>query len=269
MFLTQPGLSKQVKDLEIYLHTKLFERAGKQLVLTPTGKILYKACNEMFSTLDNARDAINDFNNLQAGTIRVNAGHTPGIHVLPKAILAFRKKYDKISVTFDISTTANIFKKILENQIDLGIVAEEAEDIRLICKPFMEDELVLVLPRGHLLEKKDILHVRDLVHYQLLMTKAGSATRNLIESINRKMHQQLTITEIGSPFAIVKTIETGHGISIMSRLAVENEANQEKVIYRKIKDLPSNRKYYLVYHNKKYIYKALEYFMEMVTHFTI
>ncbi len=260
LFLTQPGISKQIKDLENYYSTKLFDRSGKRIQLTQAGEIVFELTQSFFDNLEIINQRINDLNSGKSGNIIIHSGHTPGIHILPEAILKFKKKFKDINIHYDISTSKTVKKKLLDNSIDIGITAIELSE-KFISIPFLYDELVLVMPNNHQLSKIKNIKITDLKNQKLLHTKKGSPTRSIVDNLNSKFDLCLNIVEIGNPFAIVKSIEAGNGITIMSKIAITKEADQNNVTVKKINDCNLKRAFYLNYRKDKYVFKAMETFI--------
>jgi DNA-binding transcriptional LysR family regulator len=260
--LTQPGVSKHIKELESSYKTKLFDRIGKKVCLTQSGEILFKATMQVFDIIEETRLKINDLNGARIGRIVINTGYTPGIHILPKIIEKFRKKFPSVEVVFDISTSQSIFNRVVENTIDIGIVALHFQDERIISINFFKDELVVVLPKKHTLAKKKDLNPEDLCNQQMLLTKSASASRIEIDEKFSKLGLKLNNTiEIGNPFAIVKAVESGYGISIMSEFALKNEINKKLITLRKFNNLSFYRNYYMIFNKNKFIHSALNEFI--------
>jgi DNA-binding transcriptional LysR family regulator len=260
LFLTQPGISKQIRDLEFYYSCKLFERRGKKISLTHQGEILYNSVKKIFNILDSAKQMLDDFNQVKSGNIRILCGYTPGIHILPNAIFEFRNFFPGITIRYDISTSKKIFKKLISDNVDIGITALEGDD-RFISIPFLSDEMVLVCPKNYFQLQKKKVTLNNISGHDILVTKEGSATRELVDDLNKRYNLKLKIIEIGNPFAITKSIESGNGISIMSKLAVDKEARKDRIQILPLKEITEKRSFFLNYRRDKYIYSAMSEFI--------
>ena len=260
LHLTQPGISKQIKDLENVYSCKLFERIGKKIDLTNAGEILFDATKSSFEILDSAQQKIDDLNSNKSGKIKILSGYTPGIHLLPNAIFKFRELFSNITIHYDISTSRQVLDSLVNNSIDIGITAVKG-DSKMISVPFLNDEIILVVPVNHNLSIKNNVKISDLHTQDILITKKGSATRFLIDSLNSEFNLELNIVEFGSPFAIIKSVEAGNGISIMSRFEVEKEADKSRVQIKSLKGFETTRSFYLCYRKDKYIFSAMKEFM--------
>jgi DNA-binding transcriptional LysR family regulator len=120
--LTQPGISKHIKQMEEYVGAPLFDRLGKKVALTHAGEILFEATQSMMTSITEAEQRIEELKGLHGGKLVLGASFAIGIYILPGILVGFRKQYPKIEVTLDIALSARIVAKILANKLDLGLV---------------------------------------------------------------------------------------------------------------------------------------------------
>ena len=140
--LTQPGISKHIKQMEEYFGVPLFDRSGKKVTLTEPGQVLFEATQEIMATVDAAERRIDDLKGLRGGKLRLGTSFPIGVYLLPAVLARFRKRYPAVEVTLDIGLSDTIGPKLLANEIDLGLVTYEPRDARLVSRTFMTDELV-------------------------------------------------------------------------------------------------------------------------------
>ena len=132
--LTQPGISKHIKQMEEYYGLPLFDRLGKKVALTQAGEILFEATREIMASITAAEQRIEDLKGLHGGRLVLGASFAIGIYFLPGILAAFRKQYPAVDVTLDISLGERIVAKILANKLDLGLVSHEVHDPRLTVR---------------------------------------------------------------------------------------------------------------------------------------
>lgn len=144
--LTQPGISKHIKQMEEYYGLPLFDRLGKKVALTQAGEILFEATQEIMASITAAEQRIEELKGLRGGKLVLGASFPIGIYFLPRPLAAFRKQYPAVEVTLDISLGERIIAKILANKLDLGMVSRRAHDPRLVCRKFIKDELIAITP---------------------------------------------------------------------------------------------------------------------------
>ena len=147
--LTQPGISKHIKQMEVYYGTPLFDRLGKRVALTPAGEILLAASQEVTVSIENAEQRIDDLKGLRGGKLVLGTSFPIGVYVLPRVLAAFRKSYPAVEVVLEISLSEKINTGILSNKLDVGLVTHRANDPRLLSQEFMTDQLVAISPVNH------------------------------------------------------------------------------------------------------------------------
>ncbi len=125
--LTQPGISKHIKQMEVYYGTPLFDRLGKRVALTPAGEILLAASQEVTVSIENAEQRIDDLKGLRGGKLVLGTSFPIGVYVLPRVLAAFRKSYPAVEVVLEISLSEKINTGILSNKLDVGLVTHRAK----------------------------------------------------------------------------------------------------------------------------------------------
>src|ERR1700687_3715706 len=100
--LTQPGVSKHIKQMEEYFGTPLFDRLGKRVALTQAGEILFAATQEVMTSITAAEQRIEELKGLRGGKLVLGASFPIGIYVLPTILAAFRNQHPAVDVTLDI-----------------------------------------------------------------------------------------------------------------------------------------------------------------------
>ena len=119
--LTQPGVSKHIKQMEDYYGTSLFDRLGKRVALTQAGEILFEATQGIMASIATAEQRIEELKGLHGGKLVLGASFPIGIYVLPDILAAFRKQCPAVEVTLDIALSEKIVAKILASKLDLSL----------------------------------------------------------------------------------------------------------------------------------------------------
>src|SRR5271166_6655167 len=137
--LTQPGISKHIKQMEEYYGVPLFDRLGKKVALTEAGEILFEATREIMAAITAAGQRIQELKGLRGGKLTLAASFPIGIYFLPGILATFRRQYPAVAVSLDISLHERIVARILANKVDLGLVSRDVLDSRLTPSEFMTD----------------------------------------------------------------------------------------------------------------------------------
>ena len=229
--VSQPAVSKQVRELEAALGLKLFDRLPRGVRLTQAGEVLAGYARRLFAVEADAERAIAELKGLSQGSLRVGASLTIGGYLLPEILGAFRKLYPGIDLELEIANTQVIQQKLRENALDvaltegfveIGEAKNELDDLE--AEIFHWDELVAVVPPGHRLLKEKGLTAAQFCAEPFLMRETGSGTREVVE---RALAQQKVVVHptmsLGSTEAIKRAVSAGLGVAIISRLALSTE----------------------------------------------
>lgn len=222
--LTQPGISKHIKQMEEYYGIPLFDRLGKKVALTQAGEILSEATEEIMASAIAAEQRIEELKGLHGGKLVLGASFALGIYVLPGVLAAFRKRYPAVEVTVDISLSAKIMAKILANKLELGLVSQEAHDPRLFAKQFMTDELIVVVPSNHRWANRKRIRPQELMKETFIVAARGAGVRAAVEERLKQKDIVLTnVIDFGNVEGVKRAVEAGLGISIQPQSVVQRE----------------------------------------------
>ncbi|HVP55405.1 MAG TPA: LysR family transcriptional regulator [Candidatus Eisenbacteria bacterium] len=222
--LTQPGISKHIRQMEEYFGVSLFDRSGRKVTLTGAGAILYEATQEIMATIDAAERRIDDLKGLRGGKLRLGTSFPVGVYLLPAVLARFRKRYPAVEVTLDIALSETIGPKLLANEIDLGLVSYEPRDPRLVARPFLTDELVVIVPRDHKWAAKGQITPQELAGETFILAARGAGTRSVMEERLKAQGIALQpVLDFGNLEGVKHAVEAGLGISVQARSVVRRE----------------------------------------------
>jgi DNA-binding transcriptional LysR family regulator len=262
--LSQPSISVRIRKLEEELGIKLFEQLGKRVALTEAGQMLVPYARRVVAALDDARHAVEEFQGLERGTLRIGASTTPGMYLVPKFIATFKLKYPKIETRLEIKDTRQIEGEIIRNEFDFGFVGGHLVGNEVEVMPWLTDEIVLVAPNGHPLTQKKWARLSDLKGEQFISREQGSATRAAVEDKLRASGLELaTVMEMNNPEAVKKAVQSGLGVAFLSRHAVETELKAQTLAAVMVKDLLLNRELKIVYRKDKHLSRAARAFIKV------
>jgi DNA-binding transcriptional LysR family regulator len=236
MYLTQPTVSQHISALENHLGARLFDRLGKEVALTRAGEVLYGYAKQITALRVKALQALDLLMGKKSGDLILGASTIPGEYILPQQLGQFKTLYPAIRITIRIGDTGEIIDELLARKIEMGIVGAKIVNPRLQFKAFVEDELILVVPKGHRWWKRASIALDELNQEPFIMREAGSGTRL---SMEKHLHDHgisadslHIIAEVGSTTAVKQAIKARLGISLISERAVGEELKLG--IFRKI-----------------------------------
>jgi DNA-binding transcriptional LysR family regulator len=226
--LTQPAVSLQIQALEEIYETKLFDRSSSTVSLTPAGEVLYKYAKEILALYATAEKVIGKLIGLVKGSITIGAGSNIGNYLLPSVITDFKNTHPKIKLHLQVGNTKRVVELLHSGTIDLGLVEGDVVRQKMIVKRLISDELLVIVSPQHSWAKKKEVSIADLTNEPFIFREAGSGTRQVIEKFLARHgvtpHDMKISVVLGSTEAIKDAVESGLGVSIISRWAARKES---------------------------------------------
>lgn len=265
LFLTQPGISKHVKQLEDSLGTRLFDRLGRTVALTQAGEILFESTRAIFRLIEEAKLKIDDLKELTAGRIKVGASFSAGVYVVPEILGRFHQIYPGVEILLDISLSRQVAENVISNELDIGFIGASHDDERLITKKLREDKLVVIIPGDHPWKNRKSIRGTKLADQPFVLSREGSGTRAVIEEQVEKAGLRIgRKIEFGNTEAVKKAVGAGMGISILSESAILNEEASGQIRKLNLSDPVLKRTFYFTYRKDKYLTNAKRALMEFL-----
>ena len=251
LFLTQPTVSMQVKQLTKAVGMPLFDQVGKRLYLTQAGEELVKTCRAIFDHLDQFEMAVADLKGLKQGRLRV-AVITTAKYFIPRLLGSFCQRYPGIDVSLQVTNHEHILGRLSDNLDDLYVMSQLPESWDITYKQILENPLVVIAPATHPLAKEKNIPLQRLADEPFIMREPGSGTRKAVQDLCDAHNITLKVQlDLGSNEAIKQAIAGGLGISVLSRhtLALEGVTGQLTIL--DFEKFPIERYWYAVYPSGK------------------
>jgi DNA-binding transcriptional LysR family regulator len=257
LYLSQPGVSQQVKALERSLGQPLFERVGRTLRLTEAGGELQAYSDRIFALLDETRLVLAELGGARRGTVKVAASTTAGIYIVPAALGAFHHQNPEVKLTLDVVNRFNVQERLLHDEVDVAVMGliEDAHDLDVA--EFVPNELVVIAPPGHPLAAREAITLADLAREVLLLREKGSGTRTDVERMFAAREMELRVgMELRSSGAIKQAVAADLGISIMPLSALELELETGRLITLHVEGFPVHRHWSLARRSGRHLSAA-------------
>lgn len=246
LFLTQPTVSMQVKQLSKAVGLPLFEQVGKRLYLTDAGKELYTTCQEIFDRMSQFETAIADIKGLKQGALKL-AVVTTAKYVIPRLLGPFCQRYPGIDVSLMVTNHEYVIESLANNRHDLYILSQPPEDLDVTIQPFLENPLVVLAWRNHPLASEVDIPLKRLAEETFIMREPGSGTRKAIQKVFDDSGFPLKVKlDLGSNEAIKQAIAGGLGISVLSLHTLALEGTNSQLTILDVEDFPIQRYWYVV-----------------------
>jgi DNA-binding transcriptional LysR family regulator len=248
--LTQPAVSLQIQALEELYETKLFDRSSSMVSLTSAGEVLYRYAKEILALYAAAEKTIGELTGLVKGSISVGASSTIGNYLLPSVIADFRRTHPKIKIHLFVGNTKRVIELLNSGNIDFGIVEGDVARQKLVVEKILKDELVVIVPALHPWAKRKEVSIYDVTKEPFILREEGSGTRQILEKYFNKhgisTHDMKASMMLGSTVAIKEAVESGMGISIVSRWAARKESKYGSLKLLSIKEENLFREFSLI-----------------------
>jgi len=221
--VSQPNITVAIKKLESELGIQLFDRSQKQLSLTPEGAVFL---NRIELALRNIQDAVlevNDYKQLQRGTIKIGIPPMMGAYLFPKIFSSFQKHYSNLEIFLHEEASMSIREKLERDELDFGIIIISGASHNLQLLPMAKSQVVCCVPETSPLAKKKSLTLADIASTSLVMLKEGSFLRQLVlqklKDTGLKPNIVLESNQVGTLKGLVAS---GVGVAFLLDMVVDN-----------------------------------------------
>jgi len=250
LLLTQPAVTQQIKALEDEYGVPLFDRSGGRIALTPAGNVLLPYAEKLKELSDEAFDAVTGMIGDSTGRLALGASQTIGQYILPNLVAAFLRENPLASVTAMSGNTDGVLEALATHRIQLALIEGPGLRKDFHVEPFMEDQMVLVVPAVHEWADAEV-SVDDLRGAPLLMREFGSGSRRVVETAlvkaGLKKKDILVTMELDSTEALLSAVEAGLGITFVSRWAVRNQLALGTLRLARVQGLRLSRMFSIAY----------------------
>jgi len=227
LFISQPAVTKHIKELENHLNISLFQRKGNKIYLTKAGEIVYKFNKQAVQLYSDMEFSLGELKDEHKGSLRLGASSTIAQYVIPKVLAQYHKKYPKIELSLFNGNSVEIEQLLLDNKIDIALVENSSSRQNLRYLNFLSDEIIGVTAVNGMYGRKGIIDVTDLQQIPLVLREFGSGTLEVIEECltakGISINKLNVFLHLGSTETIKHFLIDFEGIALISEKAVENE----------------------------------------------
>lgn len=243
LHISQPAVTREIRDLEASVGIQLFDRQTRGVSLTEAGERLRDYARRIFALEQAAERDLQTFVNIQHGELLIGASATLGTYWLPPLLSRFRQQHGHIFISLEVTNTQQVLEQLESGKIQLGFIEGECHDQRVAKQLLARDELLpVVAPQHPLAQKSEPISVHELQQYPLYLREQGSGARLSIETAyanaGLSAHAQMAI---GSTEAIKHLLNDALGTAWLSQRVVENELKNGRLVRLNIADLHIER----------------------------
>jgi DNA-binding transcriptional LysR family regulator len=223
--ISQPAISKGVRDFELQVGCRLLNRSPKGVVPTPEGLALSRRADALFAVERAAEDELSALRGLHNGSLRIGASTTIATYMIPRYLGAFHRAYPGVDIHLISANTRDIAAQMVEHEIDIGLVEGPVDDKNLVAEPWRTDVMKLIAAPDHAFAMaSEPIDPRRLENEVLIVREPGSGSREVVaQALAAHGIEPLRTLEIGSTAAIKQVVAAGLGVSIVSVVTVDDQ----------------------------------------------
>jgi DNA-binding transcriptional LysR family regulator len=264
LYLTQPAVSTQIKQLEDEAGMPLFERMGKKISLTEAGREMYEFSRSIAKKFDDVSMVLGEMKGIKRGHLDIAVTST-GKYFAPYLLAAFCKQHSGITVNLDVTNRETLLRQLADNIPDMVIMGSPPEGMDLVASSFMSNPLVVIAPPDHALADTRRIPLQRMLQESFIVRERGSGTRNAIERFLEQRGLTMTTTmEMSRNEAIKHAVMAGLGLGIVSIHTLEMELKLERLVILNVEGFPILKDWYIVHRSGKRFSATAQAFKEFV-----
>ena len=227
LYMTQPAVTFQVKQLEEHFNARLFERRRGGISLTPTGELVLGYAEKILALSNEMDTRVGELTGEVSGPLLLGASMTIAEFILPRILGEFKALHPQVQTQMSVANSEIIENRVADLSLDVGLVESPSHSPNVVTEVCCDDELVVICSLGHRLAKSGSVTPEAVLAEPIISRESGSGTRefadNYFRDCNVEPDELNIVMELGSPEAIKGVVETGVGVAIMSRATVVKE----------------------------------------------
>jgi DNA-binding transcriptional LysR family regulator len=246
LFVTQPSISAAVSALSRELGVDLTERVGRGVGLTAAGQAFRPYAADVLGLVEQGRQAAREAADLSMRSLRLVAVATAAEYVVPALLRSFAEHHPEIHLSLEVANRATVFERVLEHEVDVAIAGRPPEDARIAGFAFLRNEIALIAAPQDALVGRPV-NPRELADRVWLQREPGSGTRQLLAEFFAEHDLRPQTLTLGSNGAIKEAVRLGLGVSLQSRVAVEQELGTGSLAELRVRGGLPEREWYALH----------------------
>ena len=260
LFLSQPAVSMQIKQLEQNIGLPLLEQVGRRLNLTEAGRELLKYSRNILQQVQDMDTVFSEMKGLEHGQLNIAVVSTAN-YFMPQLLAKFIRLHPKINLALSVANRDTVIRQLDENVADLAIMGQPPEGADMLSQAFMPNPLVVIAAPDHPLARLKKVQPRQLAEETFLLREKGSGTRGVVErfftghQLPLPAHMEMDTNE-----AIKQSVSAHIGLGIISRHGIEMELETKRLCILDVVGFPIVRDWHIVQRKNKRLSTAAQAF---------
>ncbi len=264
LFLTQPAISMQIKQLEDEIGLPVFDRVGKAIQLTDAGRELLHHARTIKNQLEEAQQCLEELRGIKRGRLNLTMASTAN-YFTPRLLAGFCQEYPDIQVSLHVANRVGLLEALENNTTDMVIMGKQPANMPLAAKVFLENPLVVIAPPDHPLAGRCAIPLSELTKEAFIIREVGSGTRAAVERFlaTHDLERPQSL-EMNSSEAIKQAVQAGLGLGVVSLHTLEMELTLGRLVVLDVEDFPIMRHWRLVYRKDRHFSPVSQAFYDYV-----
>lgn len=250
LLISQPAVTKHIKELENQFNLAFFDRRGNKVQLSQAGEVLLKHTETMQDIYRQLEFDLNQLNQTYKGVLHVGSSTSITQYILPPLLARFHSMHQEVKVELLSGNTEQIEQALLDKKIEVGVVEGKSKRREIHYTPFLKDEIVLVCGHKNVLAKKEEIRLEELKKIPLLLREPGSGTLEVITDALKRKGMRLSDLHIemqlGSTEAIKLYLQHSDCVAFISLHAILKELENGTLKIIEVRKLPIHRHFYFI-----------------------
>ncbi|MCR5774113.1 MAG: LysR family transcriptional regulator [Lachnospiraceae bacterium] len=262
MNMTQPAVSLAIKELEMYYGVHLFDRIGRRLRITDTGKHFLQYAIHISDLFADMEAGLRDWDS--KGILRIGASITIGSLFLPGYVKEFSSAFPGIDIRVNVEQADRLEQKILTNELDCALTEGIPHDPRIISEAYMEDRLCIIASAKSGWKQGELISKESFKKQRFLMREHGSGTREVFDHVTGQAGIHITPAwEAMSTTALINAVITGLGIAVLPYRMIQPALERDLIVTIDAEGLDFKRNFYVIHHKDKFLMPSADNFISL------
>lgn len=262
---SQSAISMQINQLESELDTRLFDRVGKTVALTPQGIKFFEYAQNILRMAENARNVMHH-TSVISGTLRIAMAESVCISLFPAVLEEFHRLYPEVQLTIQTGTTEDMFRMLTQNDVDMLYQMENQFYRSDITIPLsVQEPIIFVAPAEHPLAGRRRIPVAECLECPFILTEKGMSYRSHLDAYLAEHDMEIRpFLEIGNPEVICRMVADGMGLSFLPEFVAREHIEAGRMVRLDVADVDICMYRQLIYNKNKWMTPAMQAMIDLI-----
>lgn len=262
---SQSAISMQISQLESELDTRLFDRVGKTIALTPQGRQFFEYAQNILRMVENAQSVMRNATNVN-GQLRIAMAESICMSLFPDTLTEYRRLYPDVQLIIKSSTTENMFRALAQNDVDLVYQLDnQVYRSDLVVPLCTRVPIIFIAPADHPLADKQSVDLEECVNYPFILTEKGLSYRSQLDALLAARGLEIKpVLEIGNTDVICRLVESGMGLAFLPEFVARASLDAGRIKQLHVSGVDVKLYRQLIYSKGKWMTPAMQALIDLI-----